>query len=397
MTIDNEHPLTGLDVDLGPTRASPMYLAVLTLGAVLTAVLPAVYLGLIAMAAWATVLFAQTQVGILSSGTHVLLAFAMYLAPIFCGGMLVVSMVRALFVPRHAKPQVVLVERADDPMLYLFVERLARLVHAPAPARIEVTSEVTAYVRLGDSALSLAGGDATVTLGLPLLRSMSRAQVAAILAHELGHLSQGLAMRLTWFMDTVIGWLWMMVHWREGDEEMDAAMADSQWFIQLPYLVARLFLWLVRGVLFILLQAAIALRLLLARQEEFGADRRAIRLVGSKEFADALTRLVTLQLTEAWARARWAQNGSLPPDVSVSLAESVAALPPQLAKDVQRAIRAGTTRWHDTHPSDKDRIAAAWRLSERGVYRHASPASGLVRDIDRLGRASTSARYPSKR
>jgi len=78
--------------------------------------------------------------------------------------------------------------RSEAPDLYALVERLAQRIEAPTVHDVVIGSTVNASLTQTPIVFGLAGHRNVLTLGLPLLQTLTRDQLAGVIAHELSHL-----------------------------------------------------------------------------------------------------------------------------------------------------------------------------------------------------------------
>jgi Zn-dependent protease with chaperone function len=81
------------------------------------------------------------------------------------------------------------VGEADQPRLWHEVRELAGFAATRPPDEIQLVAAANAGVAEETSLLGLVGGTRKMSLGAPLLVGLSREQLRAVLAHELGHYS----------------------------------------------------------------------------------------------------------------------------------------------------------------------------------------------------------------
>ena len=146
------------------------------------------------------------------------------------------------------------------------LDELTERFGVPAVHRVRITAEINATVVQRPS-LGVVGCLRTELLvGLPLVHSLSPAQLAAVLAHEFGHLA---AQRCGWCAQGAHLRAW----WMRVLDEPSACLP------------------LLRGGIDRLSAGFCADMLRLSRLEEFEADALAARLVGAQAVGDALAEL----------------------------------------------------------------------------------------------------------
>lgn len=163
--------------------------------ALLVILLPLLYLALIA-AVGGLIWWYATNIppgfGVLEgdgrrSGRLVLLAMLAYGIVYLVGGIVLLLMLKPLLPRRQPHEESIGISRAEQPLLYEFVDRLCRSLKAPPPKQIVLNCQVNAAaaVRKG----LLGGGDITLVIGMPLAAGMTLRQLTGVLAHEFGHAS----------------------------------------------------------------------------------------------------------------------------------------------------------------------------------------------------------------
>src|SRR5262249_38928970 len=103
-----------------------------------------------------------------------------------------------------------------EPVLFAFVTRIARAVHAPEPKRIRVDCDVNASASFGSGLHGLFGRDLVLTIGLPLAGGLRVRQLAGVLAHGPGPFSQGAGMGFSYLIRSVNGWFVRVVYERDA-------------------------------------------------------------------------------------------------------------------------------------------------------------------------------------
>lgn len=220
--------------------------------------------------------------------------------------------------------------------LCALVNEVAALTGEPTPDEIYLVPEATAFtfVRrkwLGLKRLRIIG------IGLPLLATFTREELAAVIAHEFGH-HRGGDLRVT---------PWLTGTRRALARTLDD-LADSILWLHLP------FIWYARWFLRVTFK--------LSREQELAADALAARTVGAEHMASALARLH--QIGPQWS-VYWEQevlpvlsSGHRPPLLEgFSIFQREASEQPALAKAFREA-RDRSTSEHDTHPALSERLAA---------------------------------------
>ncbi|MGE3819983.1 MAG: M48 family metallopeptidase [Isosphaeraceae bacterium] len=321
------------------------------------------------------------------------------------GVILCVFLVKPLFTLRGARPPQVRLERSAEPRLFAFVDRLCEAQGAPAPKEILVDTQVNASASLRHGLIGLFRDDLTLTIGLPLATGLSLREFTGVLAHEFGHFTQGGAMRLSSLIHRSVRLMLRIVHERDG---FDAALIEAGavrvfldprlFLLSLAFSLAvwtvLAFLWVARMMLKGLAWLGMASAVALLREMEFDADAHEVRVVGREGFVKTGDRLLVLETARATAAAieqRSWEARRLPDDLPrlvAILAERISAKP-ELLENLREEAQKKETQPLDTHPSFRDRMAAARAVSEAGTFPLDAPAATLFRDLPALSREST--------
>lgn len=382
-----------LDGDFDRPSTSLFYLMGLFIVAVAMILLPLIYVGIVAGTAYAVYYHTTHNLTIVSSGTAGIYGRLMlYVAPIVTGIVLVLFMLKPLLARHRAQRLSVLLQPDQEPVLFAFVGSLCRKIGAPMPREIEVTCAVNASAGFRRGFRSIFSNDLTLTIGLPLVLGMTLPQFAGILAHEFGHFTQMIGMRLTFLIRSVNAWFARVVYDRDQwDEMLEAASRENDW-LSIVFLVARLGVWLTRRVLWLLMIIGHGISCFVLRQMEYGADRYQARLVGTKQFVATMEKLHLLMLASMKAHsqleATWTER-RLVDNLPLLIAASVRQVPEELRQEIQQNLREGRTGLFDTHPSDRDRIRSVEKKPRPGIVRSGVPAALLMSKTDAGCRAAS--------
>lgn len=397
-TAQEQQILASFSGNISPVRVSFGYGLALMLVAVLMVLLPLIYLGIVGSVSWLWWWYAVHGLDLVGSGhgrnasKGVLL---MYIGPLVIGGILVLFMFKPIFAraPKGARP--LSVDERRDPFLFAFVRRLCTAVGAPEPRRIDITCDVNASASFRRGAWSLLGNDLVLTIGLPLVAGQNLRQFTGVLAHEFGHFAQGWAMRANYLIRTVNHWFARVVYQRDRMDEwlVEMANSDVHFAVNLVLHAARFFVWLTRGVLYLLMMVGHLMSSLLSRQMEFDADRHAFRLVGRDPFASALRELPVLGAAESGAhhdlRAAW-QEKRLADDLPRLISANIVQIPDEVRTRIVNEGLGHSAGMYASHPATRDRIAAADHEPVSGVFAGLDlPAQVLFRDFPGMCRAAT--------
>lgn len=261
---------------------------------------------------------------------------------------------------RIAAPEGYALKRKEAPALFARVDSIRRQLKAPQFHRILITDDFNAAV-VQVPRLGLLGWHRNyLLLGLPLMKTLTTEQLAAVLAHEFGHLAGGHGRFGNWIYRLRMSWA-RLQHALEQSQHWGSFVFRP--FIQrfVPYFNAYSFP--------------------LARANEFEADAASARLTSPMAAAEALT---SVNVMGAWIGERyWPRVHALADQQPAPSFAPYASLGQGYAgelgeEDTQRWLEqalARKTSGADTHPSLSDRLAAIGQAP-----RIAPPAAGQAAD-----------------
>jgi Zn-dependent protease with chaperone function len=317
----------------------------------------------------------------LGIGYVVLLAVLATVCTLFVVGLMLVSksvlLIKLALVPmgiafflaralwfRVPPPQGRRVTASEVPALFAEIEQLRRQVHAKPVHEVLLTSDFNAAVvqvpRLG----MLGWPKRYLVIGLPLLASLPPYQFRAVLAHEFGHLAQNHARFGNWIYR--IREMWSQI--------LDAVEPRRT---LLTGLFTRFFDWYA--------PYFNAYSFVLARANEYAADRESSNITSPEDAGDALAAVYskseyieTRFWSEFYGRAEsQAQPPSQPFSDYVSALRSV---PTEHSTAALAAALARETGLNDTHPSLQDRLRALGVRPNLPLCFQLSAAHALLRD-----------------
>lgn len=388
--------LTGFEGDFPRVVPTIGYRCAALIVAAFMVLLPLVYVALVVLFGYALYWHATVNIAIFSqvrgSGAGKGAAFV-YLAPLVIGGVLILFMVKPLFARPPKRQKEVEVAFTDEPILHSFVQRLCEAVNAPQPALIEVNCEVNAGAFYRNGWWGFLTNNLGLQIGLPLLALLDMRQLAGVLAHELGHFSQGGGMRLSYIIRSVNMWFYRVIYERdEWDEWLSSTHEEDSGWIVLIGMLTSLFVWLTRRILWVLMIIGHIACCALLRQMEYDADKYEARLAGSDVFESTTRRMRELGLADYITNsmiASCSERAGLPDNLPLCLSKVARDLPPDVEAVTDQMINEGTTGWLDSHPADRDRIAAARKQQAAGIFHIERPAKALLKDFTKIAEAAT--------
>ena len=249
--------------------------------------------------------------------------------------------VRSLWVT-FPPPQGLKVNRRQVPHLFALVDELTTKLQAPRFHNILLNQQFNAGV-VQIPRLGIFGWQQNyLLLGLPLMQSLSVEQLKAVLAHELGHLSGNHSRFAAWIYRMRKTWMQIYERLHQSDREGAAVLFNRflDWY------------W----------PAFNAYSFILARMNEYEADRCAAQLAGAKTAAEALINVeVKSRFLESsfWTDIqKQVEHQVDPPDNVYSSMLTVLHSPIAEEKNKQwlEHALAQKTNNADTHPCLTDRL-----------------------------------------
>jgi len=233
-------------------------------------------------------------------------------------------------------------DRTEAPGLHEALDDLRKKIGVPGRMVVHVDGDFNASVVETRGFFGLFGTRCVMTIGVPLLAAMSRAQVLAVMAHELGHFSRRHGRFGHWIYRARSGWLEHAAFLQDSDNALDHA---AVWFAKrfVPLFTRRSFEY--------------------SRRCEYEADADAARAVGGPAFASALSWIAIASRFESQRFDReladWQAREAVPPrDYHERFARGTLECP---AQDLQAWLDESLARPSslvDTHPSLHERLRA---------------------------------------
>ena len=314
-------------------------------------------------------------------GYIVLLALSAALSALFVVGLIVVSksmalikiallpfgfacfLARALWF-RLPPPQGRRMSPAEVPELFAEIEQVRRSVKAKRVHDVLLTPDFNAALvhtpRLG----MLGWARRYLVIGLPLLASLPPYQFRAVLAHEFGHLAQNHASFSNWIYRIRQTWYRILQALKPGRSAVTGLLTRFfEWYA--PYFNAYSFV--------------------LARANEYEADRESARVTSREDAGDALTAVYAKsEYIESHFWSEYYEKAEKQPEPPTQpFSDYVTALRSVPAEHAATALASALTRdtgLGDTHPSLKDRLEALGAEPSVPLSFQLSAAHTLLRD-----------------
>ncbi len=375
---------------------STAYRIQLTLVAIAMALLPLLYVAFVLCSAFAVYYYAVNVIpGLLAGGVRgrfLIVWGAIVIAPAIAGCIMILFLVKPFFSRFRDEGRRRSLTRKGEPLLFELVDCICEATGAPVPQRIDVDYQVNASAKPERGVWSAASGRMVLTIGVPLITSLSATQLTGILAHEFGHFSQRLGMTATLIINNVNLWFTRLVYQRDQfDHALDNLIEDSDTWIGLILQLGKVCVTASRAVFYVFMVVGNALCASLLRQMEYDADRYEVGLVGSGNFAStsrALRELSIAQQITIPIVQRMALNRHLPDNLFLLLQQTRRQLPDDAVRGMLKAMQEPSGLFA-THPTDGQRIARAEAMKVDGVFSMQRPASDLMVHFEGLCRNVT--------
>ncbi|MFT4548269.1 MAG: Zn-dependent protease with chaperone function [Pseudoalteromonas tetraodonis] len=311
---------------------------------------------------------------------------------LFLPTMLMVIMLKPLIVPRAPEAEFRFkIELGRHPAFDALVSCIAKKMGLSPPTRVIVTNEVNAYASFGSGFRAFFGNRIELMIGLPLVACMNVSQIGGVIAHEYGHFSQRIGMRISYLILCLTAWLNRMAYSYDRWDLWILSKSNPERGLDLP----RIFFWisnLYRFVLKCAARLAGAISAATCQQMEHDADISSIDFSGSDDFARASIRIseasCAFRVALANCRAFWVDR-RLPENFPGFVAATLEDFPPEAIAEIEEVTLAKKSAWYDSYPSDTARIAKAKRRGAEGIFHVNEPATCLFDDFERLAQHVT--------
>jgi Zn-dependent protease with chaperone function len=372
-----------------PVPVTSAYRLSVALAALAMIVAPLVYVGFVGLVAWAVWLWAV--VAFQFAGNAVTLMI--YLAVLGAGLTVLLFLAKVFFSPPRIDRNFTPLDLTCHPLLADLIRRVCAATGAPFPAEVAVDMSMNGAASLIHPIRGLFTNEYRLTLGLPLIAVSDRQHMAHMIAHEVGHFSQGGAMRVRQLIHWSQYYLCQLVDGRDRWDIWLSGQSSGGSYLM------RFFAWCASGgirlsrlVLRLLLKGTLLINARMSREMEFHADLYAIRVAGSHAFAQSVETLAgggaAMQRAMQIAQ-RASADGRCPDDFPILVAAIFALYTPEERREFARLGRYTIGLDYDTHPDDTDRLDRSDRENESGALAEHGPASELFDNFAALCRAQS--------
>jgi len=199
-------------------------------------------------------------------------------------------------------------------------------------------------------------------------------------------------MRLSYVVRSINMWFLRVVFERDDWDESLVRQSEEEDRLALIFLLARLFVFVTRCILGLLMMTGHMLSCFLMRQMEYDADRHEVRLAGTDAFAETFRKICVADVAMQLAfieLEQYSVKDRIPDDFPALVSAKVQVIPPKRLRAMEKEWEQSTTGLFDSHPAYADRLASARKENASGVFHLEGPASRLVVDFPKLKRAAT--------
>lgn len=291
-------------------------------------------------------------------------------------------------------------EMDEHPALASLIRRVCAATGAPVPVKVAVDMSINASASLIHPIWGLFTGRYRLTLGLPLVAISDQQHMAHVIAHEVGHFSQGGAMRIRQLIHWAQFYLVQIVDGRDRwDVWLARRSAENAYVVRFFAWAAGAGIWLSRQTLRLLLKGILLVNARMSREMEFHADLYAIRVAGSEAFAGSVETFAagaTAMHRAMQIAHRAAAEGRYPDDFPALVAACFAALTAEEKRELTRLGRYTIGTGYDSHPDDTDRLERSERENDAGVLAETGEGTGLFTGFAELCRTQSLKFYESE-
>jgi Zn-dependent protease with chaperone function len=262
---------------------------------------------------------------------------------VLAAGALAFTVLRALWV-RWPEPTGIPINATEAPKLFTEVEAIQQRLGSPKVHKIFLDDDFNAAMEQRPRLGIFGWPEGRMHLGLPLMQALSLEEFRSVLAHEMGHLSGNHGRITGWVYRIRTTWMQLLQSLEQDNRGAASGLFKTffEWYA--PFLSAYSFV--------------------LARAQEYEADRCAASIAGPEITAKALVALSVRGrfLNDMFWPSLWdkAETAPEPPRNPYSLQASAWTAPMPDGKSLQWVTQsfAVKTDHVDTHPSLRDRLSA---------------------------------------
>ena len=314
-----------------------------------------------------------------------MLSTPLYWLALIGGGVILYCLLKPLIEPRRRVVELYPLSPDQERLLADFVARVCESIDAVPPGRIQLECSVRC--------LAESRRGVTLTLGLPLIASLSVEQLGGLVAGLMAQHRRRAGCKTANLVRSINGWLWRSIYEDGRFDAWLARVASRPRFHMAKLLVPLRGAKLVaQAVLFIPMFIGNTIAANLVRAAELDADRCAARLIGREGFAALLVRLGVIDFTWQGVLAELNflhKEQQLPDSLPQQLALRMLDMTPELCAALRETVNKSEEKPFDSRPSDDERLAAIREEPVAGALASNLPASALLANYDEEGRKMT--------
>jgi len=266
------------------------------------------------------------------------------------------------------------IKAGDHPRLFAEIRAVVAATGQRMPDHVYLVSDVNAFVTQRGGIMGI-GSRRVMGIGLPLLRTLQVDELRAVLAHEMGHFYAGDTRLGPWIYKTRGGLIRTVVNLARATQSIEHWIAWVFVVVQAP------FRWFLTG--FMRVSQAIS------RAQEFSADALAVRTEGARAMIGGLKKVHAADIAHSiYMRSEvlpLVMRGALPA-VGEGFTRFLAneRFTKLLDEATADELASGTADPFDSHPSLRERVAAATAIGGPHRAPDARPAIDLVENAARI-------------
>ncbi|MGI8907984.1 MAG: hypothetical protein ACR2IE_16015 [Candidatus Sumerlaeaceae bacterium] len=354
------------------------------MAAMLTPVIPVVYFMLLAGLAYCLLMLLFRTEPELKAGLPSIRGFLSWAAPIAASFAMLYYMIKPLFLKKSEMEKGKELSRAQQPLLFAFVDHVAKTTGVPPPARIYVDCGMT--MRAQAVTLKTASGTEfrlELTIGLTGLSAFNTRKLAAAICCELARFRDGGGAALR--VEKIAAWLKRIVMYRDSfDHTLEEFSEKPNRIIRTVAVFMRWMVRVIRGLLDGMLATVCTLGRTCVKQKQFGADHLAAQLSGPIDFNGLLMQLQALRITAGIAERNLKRiiNDSLPANWPGFVAASQANIPQEVRRPFQQQMDDAESKQPTLGATRSERLSHLAGMERVPLLSLDVPAENLLLDYE---------------
>jgi hypothetical protein len=336
----------------------------------------------------------------LLDGKSLIIGIPLYIIPMFMGILLIVSMLKPLIARPISKRFSVVLSRKKEQTLYAFVDKLCQSIGAKIPSTIEVDCSMNASAGFRRGMIGFLEDELALIIGLPAASELTTTEFTSLLAHEFGHFTKKLGMRLYYIITSIQEWFYRLIFEEDTiDQKLTILSITSSGFVRsfvIPF--ANLSVWLSRKILTAFMFVGNVISRFYIRLMEFDADRYAARLSGPEAFESSLSKLhlLNIALKEAFSQLKMQkkpEDNSLPNDFVLLVSSIMKQTSVGDTSKAKATALKNLTGIPDKNPTDRERIEKINSIPAKAVPQSDTLASTLFTNFKETAKITSSRLY----